>query len=134
MFWVVEEARSSCLKLYCERHFFVQEFVKNKMTKKKAERASHLTELDKALIINSYKEGIGVKTIAKQIQKSSNSIKQFYYRFNRDKDLPPKLVKSRTKITGRLPSIIKNMVLDNPKLGVRKLATKIRLDNPGLQW
>jgi hypothetical protein len=104
------------------------------MIKKKAERASHLTELDKALIINSYKEGIGVKTIAKQIQKSSNSIKQFYYRFNRDKDLPPKLVKSRTKITGRLPSIIKNMVLDNPKLGVRKLATKIRLDNPGLQW
>lgn len=104
------------------------------MTKKKGERASHLTEHDKALIINSYNEGIRVRTIARQIQKSANSIKQFYYRFNRDKHLPAKLVKSRTKITGRLPSIVKNMALDNPRLGLRKLATKIRLENPDLLW
>jgi hypothetical protein len=104
------------------------------MTKKKGPRATHLTESDQAVIINSYKAGIRPSLIANQIKKSSTSIKQFYYRYNKDKDLPPKEVKSKSKITGRLPMIIKNMVLENPKMGLRKLTSKLRLDNPGLQW
>lgn len=104
------------------------------MTKKKGERATHLTEHDKALIINSYETGIGPTVIAKQIKKTSNCIKQFYYRYNKDRTLPPKLVLSKSLISGRLPMIIKNMTLENPKLGLRKLATKVRLENPDLQW
>jgi transposase len=100
----------------------------------KVHKNSRLTEAEKVIIINSYAAGIKPSTIALQLKKSSNAVSTFYSRYKFIKDLPPKEKKSRTKISGRLGQQIKKMVVENPKLGLRKLATKLRLEHPEASW
>ena len=85
-----------------------------------------ITNDEKLIIIKSYEEGIPPRIISKQIGKTVGSIKKFYSRWKLDKDLPPKDKKNRSKIDGRMGLMIKNQVLETPKLALKKLAAKIK--------
>ena len=85
-----------------------------------------LNDDEKLIIIKSYDQGIPPSVISKQIGKSIGSIKMFYSRWKLNKDLPPKEKQNRSKIDGRMGLLIKNQVLETPKLGLKKLASKIK--------
>ena len=81
---------------------------------------------EKLIIIKSYAEGIPPSVISKQIGKTIGSIKMFYSRWKLNKDLPPKEKQNTSKIDGRMGLLIKNQVLETPKLSLKKLAAKIK--------
>lgn len=81
---------------------------------------------EKHIIIKSYEEGILPSVISRQIGKSVGSIKTFYCRWKLNRDLPPKEKHNRSKIDGRMGMLIKNQVLETPKLSLKKLASKIK--------
>lgn len=98
------------------------------------QRNSRLTEAEKLMIINSYEAGIKPSVIAMQLKKTSSAVRSFYCRYKLNYNLPPKERKSRKKIDGRLGNVIKKMTRENPKLSLRKLATKIKLEHPVVGW
>ena len=85
-----------------------------------------ITNDEKLIIIKSYAEGIPPSVISKQIGKTVASIKMLYSRWKLHKDLPPKVKQNKSKIDGRLGLLIKNQVLETPKLALKKLAAKIK--------
>ena len=87
---------------------------------------SPITNDDKLKIIESDANGITPRTIAAVIGKSVGSIKTFYCRWKLKSTLPPRVVKNRTKIDGRIGLLIKKQVLDTPKLGLKKLTAKVK--------
>jgi transposase len=97
-------------------------------------RSSKLTEAEKAMIIESYALGVSPSLIARQIKKPATQITTFHSRWKFLSTLPPKEKKSRTKIDGRFGLKIKKITLENPKMGLSKLAQKIKSDVPNLQW
>ena len=106
-------------------------FHRAKMKKRPQER---LTEVEKVLIIKSYKMGVSVTTISGQIGKSANSIYTFYSRWKLNSTLPPKEKKSRCWIDGTMGTAIKKQMLDTPKLGLRKIPQKLKERLPGRSW
>jgi hypothetical protein len=110
---------------------FVQNIVKRPMKKRPQER---LTEHEKALIIQSYSLGINLKTLSGQIGKSRTSISTFYSRWKLDSTLPPKEKKTRSWIDGRMGLAIKKQVKETPKLGLRKMAQKLKEKLPNNNW
>ena len=99
---------------------------KKKVPKKMSSQQKPITNEEKLIIINSYEEGIPPSLISKQIGKTVGSITKFYSRWKLDKDLPPKVKKNRSLIDGRMGMLIKNQVSETPKLGLKKLAAKIK--------
>lgn len=81
---------------------------------------------EKLIIIKSYEEGIPPSLLSKLIGKTVGSIKKFYSRWKLDKDLPPKVRQNRCLVDGRMGMLIKNQVSETPKLGLKKLAAKIK--------
>jgi hypothetical protein len=93
-----------------------------------------LTEEEKLLIIRSYDLGIKPASISRQIQKSASSITTFYSRFVKSQFLPPKEKISRGKINGRLCLLIKNQLMETPKLGLRKFQFILQEKLPNDSW
>ena len=100
--------------------------MKKKIAKKMSSQQKSITNDEKLIIIKSYEEGISPSIISKQIGKTAGSITKFYSRWKLSKDLPPKIKQNRSKINGRMGLLIKNQVLETPKLGLKKLAAKIK--------
>ena len=87
---------------------------------------SPITIEEKAIIVKSYAEGVTPSVISNQIGKSVTSITTFYSRWKLNSTLPPKMITNRSKIDGRMGLLIKNQVAETPKLGLKKLAAKIK--------
>jgi len=87
---------------------------------------SPITIEEKAIIVKSYSDGISPSVISSLIGKSVGSIKMFYSRWKLNSTLPPKISFNRTKITDRMGLLIKKQVAETPKLGLKKLAAKIK--------
>lgn len=110
-------------------HIVTHNFQKSwekKFSKNMTSQQKPIRNDEKLIIIKSYEEGIPPRIISKQIGKSVASIKMFYSRWKLNKDLPPKEKHNRSKIDGRMGMLIKNQVLENPKLSLKKLASKIK--------
>jgi hypothetical protein len=86
------------------------------------------------MIIRSYDNGIDPSVIASQIKKTAGSISTFYCRYIQSQFLPPREITSRTKVDGRLGLMIKKVVLETPKLGVRKFKFKLKEKLPDGSW
>lgn len=97
-------------------------------------RQKKFTEDEKALIIQSYASGIKATVLSRQMNKSISSISTFYSRWKLNSTLPPKIKTSKTKIKGRMGSVIKMVVAENPKLGLRKLTRKVQEALPVNSW
>ena len=85
-----------------------------------------ITNDQKQLIMQSYADGIAPSIISKVIGKSVASIKMFYSRWKLNSTLPPKEVTNKSKINGRMGLLTKKQVSETPKLGLKKLAAKIK--------
>ncbi len=68
------------------------------------------------------------------MNKSISSISTFMSRSKLNSTLPPKEKKSRSKITGRMGTVIKKVVGDNQKLGLKKLCIKVKEALPDSSW
>lgn len=97
-------------------------------------RAQKLTSADKQQILDSYDKGTPPSVIASVLGKSTGQIKMFYSRFKPIRDLPPKVQLPKGKIQGRMALVLKKLVGDNPKLGIRKLPQKLQEAMPGELW
>ncbi len=87
---------------------------------------SPITIEEKAIIVKSYADGISPSVISNIIGKSVTSITTFYSRWKLNLGLPPKVRTNRSKIDGRMGLLIKNQLTETPKLGLKKLAAKIK--------
>ena len=86
------------------------------------------------MIIRSYDARIPPRIIAQQIHKTAASISTFYSRFIKSQFLPPREITPRTKVDGRLGLMIKKVVLETPKLGLRKFEFILREKLPDGAW
>ena len=101
------------------------------MTRK---RAKKLTPTEKQQIASSYDKGLPPRVIADVLGKSVEQIKTFFSRFRRIRDLPPKTEVSKGKIQERMALVLKKVVGDNPKLGIRKIPQKLEEAMPNRSW
>ena len=102
--------------------------------KQPPKRQEKFTEDEKLLIIKSYGSGIKATALSKQMNKSISSISTFMSRWKLNNILPPKEKVSKAKIAGRMVSVVKKVVGDNPKLGLTKLCAKVKEEAPNSSW
>jgi transposase len=102
--------------------------------KQAQKRQKNFTEEEKQLIIQSYEVGVKATALSKQMNKSVSSISTFISRWKLNSALPPKEKKCRSKISGRMGTVVKKIVTDNPKLGLKKLCAKIKEATPTSLW
>ena len=65
------------------------------------------------------------KLIGEAVNQKPDTCKKVYQRYRLIKDLPPKTIISRSKITAPIGLKIKQETRDNPRVSVRKLVTII---------
>ncbi len=73
------------------------------------------------------------KDIAETVNAKVGTVRQFYKRWQKVKDLPPKPIISKSIIKGRLLLVFKQVMKENPKLSYRAIpaAVKARM-SPGV--
>jgi transposase len=82
-----------------------------------------MKEEDKQTIIRLKGIDRSWKNIGEAVDKKPDTCKKFYQRYRLIKDLPPKTIISKSKITAPIGLKIKQEVRDNPRVSVRKLVT-----------
>jgi transposase len=92
------------------------------------------TQEEKDLIIESYAIGIKATALSRQMKLTITSISTFHSRWKLNSTLPAKEKQSKSLIKGRMPAVIKKVIRDNPKLGVRKLVLKVKEAMPDSAW
>jgi hypothetical protein len=78
------------------------------------------------MIVRWYGEGLGPSRIGELLKKSASSISTFYSRYQLTIGMDQRTVQ-KTRITdGRVGLAIKNLLVGNAKLSLRKIETKLR--------
>jgi transposase len=97
-------------------------------------RGQKLNDTEKAQVIKGYRDGTSLRELATVLGKPKGQISNFFYKQKQVEGLPPREKKKNTMVTGRMGVVIKEIIRENNKLGVRAIPGKMRELLSGLPW
>jgi transposase len=93
-------------------------------------RGPKLTNYQKTRILAAYEEGTENALVARVLGVNASQITTFRSRFMGDFGLPPKEKISKSKISGRMGVVLKKVVQEHPKFGLKKFVQKLKEELP----
>ena len=93
-----------------------------------------LDTYEKRSIVKFREKGLTYSAIADLLDRSEGTVSSYYARQMAVVDLPEQLVTKKTKITAAMGVAIKRVVADNPKLGLKGMAAKLKEIIPNEAW
>ena len=88
------------------------------------------TEKEKQQIITLRNNNVSWKIISQTVNKNISSLRHWWVKYQKIKDLPPKPKIDKSKTSGRIGLQIKNITKNNPKITIRDTVVELQKLNP----